>query len=870
MKSTISVILAALAFSDTVLADVYLQSPPGSNNRLDEQNRERANGNRMFDSQNNNRGGYNVGKMIYYQGEDIPLDWTNQHGTSKYQMENSEFIVQYMCSAMVRDGTTTRTIPIKATECYNYDCDTDVRFGRHESLEFYETCTHTERNQGLFTINQNLKGNTAKYTRQNPQGTRHAYECPEERDYYPYWRPSPWVDALIITADPDRCAGYQAESQNVKARTECKFPQAYFDAGGNLNNVQYPLDEAACTQLTKTITVTDDQGNQSQQTFTAEWNTVPAHGVAAPDCQLVSQTRANHLGNPGGKNLYGTTWKIPDTIPAGSQCVMRLRYNITTNDYMAWESGASLNVGLNATAAMNADVNGKPNPNNDPAEYAIWEKFGLERDDVEGEFRGTAQEKIDSRGYVFKNNPQVDAFGAMLNGIIPNDGNGNARKIKMQLAINTAQFGRTFQDRTHYFFVEERPTNVPADAVIKLQTVRGKRGNIVQTFPATEYFMHPERTYARVNEYVHFAWTGSNTNPNNNDGQGKQGTDRSNMIVQRVDQYDTTGQTQGFTVGYSDFTKDMAFIAGAADVGSAMTSYPGYVKRPDAYVVPAQFEQEVNLDAFGGIGEEMLVLLGTTRQSPHDMGNMEELDDAAASFQSTPVKMNTPGCTNYLSTRNNNFSNRAQKGKFCVAEGDVGEVRVPSSGTSYVPERGASSVTWWPDAVTGLDNAMVMVENTDTTAIVHIGEVNLQGTMTVNTEYVAQSLMKATYVWQAECTRDQRASDGTCNLEWISIPYSKLTVDGSSVASADVGNTGTFKVIQEPNPGPILALTVAILAFAGAIAWVLLNKCGDKCPESMQRFRWENMRKEKGVSNPTVQETNGKAPPPFPGNKSEI
>jgi len=231
----------------------------------------------------------------------------------------------------------------------------------------------------------------------------------------------------------------------------------------------------------------------------------------------------------------------------------------------------------------------------------------------------------------------------------------------------------------------------------------------------------------------------------------------------------------------------------------------------------------------------------------------EPIDDAAASFQHAPVQMKKIGCTNYLSTRNNNFSNRDQKGKFCVAEGDVGEVKVSAEGATYKPDAGASSVTWWPDAVSGLDNAMVVVEQTDTTAIVHIGELNLQGTMTVNTEYVAQSLMKAKLVWQPECSREARASDGSCNLPWTTIPYSELNVDGSSVASADVTNTGTFKVVQEPNPGPIIALTVALIAFIGAIAWVLLNKCGDKCPQSLQRFRWENMRKDKGMDNTTIQ-----------------
>lgn len=35
-----------------------------------------------------------------------------------------------------------------------------------------------------------------------------------------------------------------------------------------------------------------------------------------------------------------------------------------------------------------------------------------------------------------------------------------------------------------------------------------------------------------------YRWTGSNTNPNNNDGQGRAGTDRSNMVLLRMMNYD--------------------------------------------------------------------------------------------------------------------------------------------------------------------------------------------------------------------------------------------------------------------------------------------------------------------------------------------
>ena len=59
---------------------------------------------RLFDSQNNARGGYNSGPgMSYFVGSILQLEYTSQH-TCGERNSNCELVLQYMCHDKIRDG----------------------------------------------------------------------------------------------------------------------------------------------------------------------------------------------------------------------------------------------------------------------------------------------------------------------------------------------------------------------------------------------------------------------------------------------------------------------------------------------------------------------------------------------------------------------------------------------------------------------------------------------------------------------------------------------------------------------------------------------------------------------------------------------
>jgi len=668
-----------------VLGDLYLQNPRGSNNRLNEQSANRQNADRLFDSQNNNRGGYNVGdrgvngfdgtgthprgvrdpdftynmansvvgaanniqyQMVYYEGSELSVEWTNQHGCGGNEKNdphklNCDIILQYMCQTTdgaqggdgklkapqagvipgaesLRDGFTTQTPATLGSISDTQTITNNLDKGHHESEQYYFECDTRSRNQGLFLADQKLNGKTAKYTRQNNNGNRRGLECPEERDYYPYWSPSPWKDVVIMTDHPeqfcDASGRYKGASQNTAKVGKCEPTAA--------------ANEAAALAAIKAITETDciKAGIPTNPTdpATAKW-TLYSHNIPAPLCRQVDWSRVNHLGNGRNGQPLTFNWTLPTvadllnqkvydgyTDASGARyfkCVARLRYNMSTDDYDPYNTNATVN--------------------------------------------GNQLSPV-------TNNPTVDV-GAGFEGL--------------KLAVNTAQFGRTFQDRSHVFYIRERPASIPIGAKVYNLNVRGKRGNIVETFPATEYDFQPSRLVITPSDFVHVQWTGSNTHNNGapagdgqagDSGEGRTGTDRTN-IAQLLN------FSQNYPMPLDKFPDNMWSRSSCYKLdGSALTSS---ATGPATQMSVAATDCAVYLTTVGQFKSVAEVAAAATATQNTENTFDPLLDNSPASLVGGVV-MKFSGVTftgtetsrsfDYMCTRNNNFSNRGQKGTIVV------------------------------------------------------------------------------------------------------------------------------------------------------------------------------------------------------------
>ena len=566
MNYSLLIILTIISITQ---ADIYLHNPRGSNNRCDRRTNDRRNANRIFDSQNNAAGGYAIScnrpeganypenitcyQMNYYEESVLPIRWTSQHACG----ENNEcqYILQYACENTLGDGvrnghpqnsvgdTCTETIP----EVEDSFLENPNRYGRHETYHYYQRCESRSRNYGLFTANQRLRGNSAKYTRQNPNGNRYGFECPEERDYYPYWCDTPWIDIAVLTTNTDRCEYYINNSKCNSPRYEC------FDSNDDrLSDIDY-------NQCINREGIWMDYDS---------WNSM----TNIPDCILqclrAPSSIINRLGIQNGSNTHQTfNWVLPKVNRDLNNCVLRLRYNISTSE-TPWN--------------LNSSYNG----NNSP----------------------------------IMNNPVINVSG-----------------VPLRLAINTAQYGRVFEDRSFTFNILKRPVELETKNIYNLN-VQGKRGNIAQVRNCIEYDFVPNRLNITTDDYVHFQWAGSDFNPPNNAGEGRAGTDRSNLVELNNLKDSYPGEILDSLFTDSNVKRSLASLNQPINDRNLCFSYEDLVER---------------------------------RNDEENVNNCALLNRAEPYFNIHPVKMNNTGKYNMVCTRNNNFSNRGQKLVINITQGFV-------------------------------------------------------------------------------------------------------------------------------------------------------------------------------------------------------
>ena len=385
-----------------------------------------------------------------------------------------------------------------------------------------------------------------------------------------------------MTNNLDMCEVYQQQSQNVQARGYCKANEG----NGNGNT---PNNEADCPA--------------------GQWYVVAPFNIPAPDCVAAPVTRDNHLGNDRTGNEVTANLTIPANagLAAGTgddaqNCVLRLRYNITTADTRACE-----NPQINTEAACKAAG-------------LKWSAYYVDSTYNSNNNGGN--------GPLIDGNPTVGQEIGLTQGQ-----NGDDNSL-LELAVNTNQFGRTFQDRSHVFSIRSRPPAIGAGTIYNLN-VKGKRGNIVQTYPATEYDFHPVDMVVGANDYVHLQWTGNdNTNNNgNNNGEGTNNEDRHNIV-----QLDNSGLD----------TPAPAAQANMFDVLSEWNPDAGGARPPGTLLKQAALAKQTNCAA--------------NPNNDQQRTNCEKLNNAAATVDMGVLRFK-PGDYKYMSTRNNNFSNRAQKAK---------------------------------------------------------------------------------------------------------------------------------------------------------------------------------------------------------------
>jgi len=425
-------------------------------------------------------------------------------------------------------------------------------------------------------------------------GTRYGMECHEEREVWPDNSISPWVDVAYLTDDKANNCTEEIENLNSREFFECV---EYYETDENFRRHKSTYKNE-----------TDCMANGG------DWLGFYKVGDIIND--IDSPDDCGALNNNGGHEyVWGRPMNWQDlaedivsaqtciALPAKTQC---LAAPVTRSGYLGSVNNEHHTPRFHWTL---------PNYNEDKrCVLRIRYIVSVQAEPI-----------TDSNKFFYLEN---------------NDG----------LALAKTENRTVFEDRSHVFKLVQREDMIPDDLNIHNLVVRGKRGNIVQTYPAVEYDFVPNRLTIPYGEAVHVQWTGSNTHNNGHPGgdgqtgdagEGRGGTDRNNFIQLLNRKANLVAPDHNHTL-----FQDAEWVWSSHEMGN---------------VTNKGFNLALSMATSGYYHCET----EDECEKHFDNSLNDQLNNAPASYYGNVFKP-AIGEFHYKCMRNDNFSNRAQKGTITV------------------------------------------------------------------------------------------------------------------------------------------------------------------------------------------------------------